>query len=312
MSANSKSAIRITPDHVGQRLDNFLFTHLKGVPKTRIYKAIRSGEVRINGGRCRVSARLQLHDQIRIPPLRTASREAVIIPPRLADNIPTLYEDDYLWIVNKPAGLAVHGGSGMDFGIIEALRQLRPESGFLELVHRLDRETSGCLMLAKSRSVLLAMQQQFMNNTPESPLQKTYCALLTGVIEKHRIHVDTPIAKLRNRQNCKTISAVGGGQHAESLITVERRFADYTHVRIRLFTGRTHQARIHCAHLGFAIAGDRLYGDRESNLRLRKLGLGRLFLHASKLQFSHPILARPQHVAVPLPLALQRVLENLA
>jgi 23S rRNA pseudouridine955/2504/2580 synthase len=294
----------------GQRIDNYLIKILKGVPKSRIYKAIRSGEVRVNRGRVQVSRRLAPGDQVRIPPIRVSSGPGnVVIPPRLLDQVPILLEDEHLLIVNKPSGLAVHGGSGLPFGLIEAFRQFDEFSGYLELVHRLDRETSGCLMIARSRPALLGLQRQL--NTLRTA-KKIYLALVRGQWQSGTRTVDLGIGKGMGPGNEKRSVIDNAGKQAVSIISPVQRFQSSTLVEIELKTGRMHQARVHCTACGHPIAGDRLYGDSKFNDEMRKLGLGRLFLHAAKLGISHPQSKHRIEVSAPLPDQLQVLLDSLA
>ena len=301
--------IRIAgPNEQGQRVDNFLIKHLKGVPKTRLYKAVRSGEVRVNGSRIKVSHKLIEGDKVRIPPLRMSQdKDRVVIPPRLLESIPVIFEDERLMVVDKPSGLAVHGGSGLPFGLIEAVRQLRPEMPFIELAHRLDRETSGCLMLAKSRKALLAIQSQF---SADRPAEKTYLALVEGDWGVRDQRIDFPLSRITD-SDMKKIRVDTNGHRAVSVVSTVSRYAEGTLVRLELKTGRMHQARVHCATAGHPVAGDRTYGDRNFNRAMKKSGLGRLFLHARTLSIVHPDSGRPLSFDAPLPEQLNAVLERL-
>ena len=307
------SAVRyleIDETRAGQRLDNFLIASLKGVPRSHIYRILRKGEVRINRGRVRPDYRLEAGDVVRIPPMRQSPvRELgahqaagfAWLLPRI------LYEDEDLLIVNKPAGLAVHGGSGIGVGLIEALRGLRPTAPFLELAHRLDRDTSGCLLLAKSRPALLALHRMLR----EGRMEKHYIALVAGVWRGGAREVSVALEKNQLRSGERRVEVAEEGKEATSRFTPHRRFGFATLMEIRLFTGRTHQARVHAAHLGHPIAGDDKYGDREFNRRLHLLGLKRLFLHARRLRFTHPQSACKIEVDAPLPEELSSLLERL-
>ena len=296
------------PNEQGQRVDNFLIKHLKGVPRTRIYKAVRSGEVRVNGSRIKVSHKLIEGDKVRIPPLRMSQEKGrIVIPPKLLESIPVVFEDEHLMVVDKPSGLAVHGGSGLPFGLIEAVRQLRPELSFIELAHRLDRETSGCLMLAKSRKALLAIQSQF---SAERPTEKTYLALVEGDWDATDQRIDFPLSRMID-SNMKKIRVDPNGQRAVSVVSTVSRYAEGTLVRLELKTGRMHQARVHCAAAGHPVAGDRTYGNRDFNRATKKLGLARLFLHARALSIVHPDSGRPLSFDAPLPERLNAVLKRL-
>ena len=293
----------------GQRIDNYLVKILKGVPKSRIYKAIRGGEVRINGGRVKASSKIHEGDSIRIPPVRVATVSSrVIIPPRLMESIPVLFEDDHMMIVNKPAGLAVHGGTGLDYGLIEAFRELSTDTPFLELVHRLDRETSGCLILAKSRKTLLGIQELMSG---KRGLQKKYQALVVGNWSARNQKVTFSLRRKNEAGEEKRMVVDRAGQISLSIINTIQNFKEATLLEVDLKTGRMHQARVHCASSAHPIAGDRIYGDRDFNRKLQKIGLGRMFLHASSLNFKHPITGHLIDVDCPLPDQLRSVLERL-
>lgn len=298
------SAIRfltVDAESAGQRLDNFLFRHLKGVPKTHVYRIIRSGEVRINKGRVQAETRIEAGDVLRLPPIRLSPRaEEGAAPPAPAREFPVLLEDDAVLAIDKPAGVAVHGGSGVSFGVIEQLRTARPGAKFLELVHRLDRETSGILLVAKKRSALVALQDQFR----ERETGKTYLALVEGDWPANRKVLDAPLAKYLLPDG----SGAGAGERrvrvvakdhpdamrAVTLVRVLARLAmpgDATPLSllaVTIKTGRTHQIRVHLASAGHPIAGDDKYGESERQRTLQKLGLKRMFLHAWRLQFNHP------------------------
>lgn len=293
----------------GQRIDNFLIKQLKGVPRTRIYKALRKGEVRVNGSRKKPTYHIKPGDQVRIPPIRHAtSTGGVAIPERLLDHVPVIFEDDVILVVNKPPGLAVHGGTGMDYGLIEALRKLRPELDFIELVHRLDRDTSGCLMLAKSRSALVGLQDQLANTRS---IRKHYLALLFQQLHDDRREANFTLQQIRDEEGMKRVVVDKDGQQAKTVFKVQERYQDATLVEAELHTGRMHQARVHAAAIGHPIAGDRLYGDRSFNQMMKKLGLGRMFLHAERLRVNHPISGSQQDFFAPLPPVLQSVLAKL-
>ncbi|THJ36406.1 RluA family pseudouridine synthase [Lampropedia aestuarii] len=282
----------------GQRLDNFLFRTVKGVPKTHIYRIIRSGEVRINKGRAQADTRLATGDMIRVPPVRLASisTEQAKAPAAPAKSFPILYEDDWLLAIDKPAGVAVHGGSGVSFGVIEQLRAARPEARFLELVHRLDRETSGILLIAKKRSALVHLQDQFR----ERSTGKTYLALVKGHWPLNKKVVDTPLRKYLlpdgerrvrtttkdDAESMRSLSLVRVRTHYEPI--AQQGLPATSLLEVTIKTGRTHQIRVHTASSGHPIAGDDKYGDFDWNKRLAKQGLPRMFLHAWRLKFSHP------------------------
>ena len=313
-SKNPKARIvEITEDEQGQRIDNFLFKTLKGVPKTRIYKAVRSGEVRVNGSRIKVFHKLKIGDKVRIPPIRHGvTNQSVVVPPNLLNQIPVLFEDEYFLVVDKPAGLAVHGGTGIDFGLIEAFRQLRTSLPYLELVHRLDRETSGCIMLAKSRNALLSLQKQLGE---ERSIGKFYRALVTGDCrggwQKNSRTVRLALSRQVGPGIEKRSVVDRNGQSALSKISVLEQYAGSALVEIELKTGRMHQARAHCAAIGHPIVGDKIYGDDEINTKFKKKGLGRMFLHSYRLNIRHPVTGVEMALHADLPPALKNVLANL-
>ncbi len=301
--------LEIDAEQAGQRIDNFLLRRLKGVPKSRIYRILRKGEVRVNRGRIGPDYRLQSGDRVRIPPIRVG--EAKPAPRTDGDRLAwleqrVLFEDKGLLILDKPSGMAVHGGSGVSFGVIEALRALRPSAPFLELVHRLDRDTSGCLMVAKKRSILRALHELMRGDGVE----KRYLALLAGAWKGGERRVSAPLRKNVVSSGERIVRVDPEGKPARSLFRPLRRFADATLVEVVLDTGRTHQIRVHAAHIGHPVAGDEKYGDETCNRRLRELGLKRLFLHAHALAFQLPERERLE-ASTPLDPELQAVLERL-
>ncbi|MCP4129101.1 MAG: 23S rRNA pseudouridine(955/2504/2580) synthase RluC [Gammaproteobacteria bacterium] len=294
----------------GQRLDNFLLAMLKGVPKSRIYRIVRKGEVRVNKGRTKVSYRLQEGDVVRIPPVRMADKEPTMRPG--AKTIEALersiiYEDKRLLVLNKPSGLAVHGGSGLKFGVIEALRSMRPGEKELELVHRLDRATSGCLMIAKRRSALRSLHELLRTNG----VDKRYIALVAGRWERDRESVDAPLAKNLLQGGERMVRVDPEGKQALTRFRVLERLSDVTLVEAELMTGRTHQLRVHLAHLGTPILGDEKYGNSLANRRLKKQGLKRLFLHARSLSFNWTEEVGRLRVEAPQEPALEQLLKQL-
>jgi 23S rRNA pseudouridine955/2504/2580 synthase len=302
--------LRVDPEYAGQRIDNFLMARVKGVPRSHLYRVMRKGEVRVNKGRVKPDYRLQAGDLVRIPPMRQAEPAAPGLAPgatrrRLTDAI--LYEDDRLLIIDKPAGLAVHGGSGLAFGVIEALRQERPDTQ-LELVHRLDRDTSGCLILAKRRSTLRDLHGLLR----ERGMDKRYLTLLAGTLPQARTLVDAPLLKNTLKSGERVVRVDDGeGKPARTAFRRLRQFAGATLAEAQLLTGRTHQIRVHAAHLGAPVAGDEKYGDAEANRRFRALGLKRLFLHAATLTFQADYMAAPVRVEAPLPASLEAVIKAL-
>ena len=304
------SFTEIGPEHEGQRLDNFLIRHLKGVPKSRIYRLLRKGEVRVNKGRVKADTRVKRGDIVRIAPIRVAERGAAPVPGKqlrryLAENI--LFEDEGLLIINKPSGLAVHGGSGISLGAIEALRAERPEARFLELVHRLDRDTSGCLMLAKKRAVLLELQAAMQRNQ----IEKRYQALVKGQWPKGKATINAPLKKNQLSSGERIVRVDAEGKPSVTHFKIAQRYKDASLLHIRLETGRTHQIRVHCQFSGQPIAGDPKYGDVHFNESLRDVGLKRLFLHASSLRFRHPLSGDWVDIEASLPKELAAVLSNL-
>ncbi len=282
--------------HQDQRLDNFLLSQLKGVPKSRIYKLLRSGQVRVNKGRKKPDYRLQAGDQVRIPPVTTADRTPAQAPRPLLEKLQQniLFEDGDVMVLNKPAGLAVHGGSNIPYGVIEMLRQLRPGATMLELVHRLDRDTSGCLVLAKTRPALTRLHAQFRR---ERAVEKTYRAVLAGRWQGGERMVDAPLRKNTLQGGERMVCVDREGKPAQSLFSPLDYFRRATYAEIKLYTGRTHQIRVHAAHVGHPLAGDPKYGDKSFNQYLKNNNLRRMFLHAYKLVFS---LDRNYEIIAPL------------
>lgn len=308
-SPSSVRHVEIDATRSGQRLDNFLLATLKGVPKSRIYRLVRKGEVRVNKGRSKPDYRLQAGDIVRLPPVRMAPAAEQVPPERfawLADRI--LYEDEHLLVVDKPAGLAVHAGSGVAFGLIEGLRALRPDAPMLELAHRLDRDTSGCLLVAKSRPALLALHQALKTGG----ISKRYLALVRGLWRGRQRTVSAALER-HERGGERMVEAGVEGKMATSVFHPRTRYPDVgaTLVEIELLTGRTHQARVHAAHVGHPVAGDDKYGDREFNRELRPSGLKRLFLHAWRLNLKHPINNSKIEFEAPLAPELAAILERL-
>ena len=303
-----------------QRLDNYLIKILKGVPKSHIHRIIRAGEVRVNKGRAKPETRIQTDDLIRIPPVRVAERAAKSsLQPVPARHFEIVYEDDALLVVNKPSGVAVHGGSGVSFGVIEQLRRVRPEAKYLELVHRLDKDTSGLLMVAKKRSALVKLHEMLRNDHPK----KIYLALGVGTWQPALRHVRLPLVKYTGAAGEKMVR-VGSAEDGQSAHTVFRVLDTFSGerphsvgvsalslVEATLKTGRTHQIRVHMRASGCPIAGDERYGDYQANRRLQKLGLKRMFLHAYSLELDHPLTGEKLVLQAALPDDLQRFLDGL-
>ena len=313
VSAPAVKWLVVDEESAGQRLDNFLMRHLKGVPKTHVYRIIRSGEVRINKGRCSADSRVEAGDEVRVPPVRVSEKVLEkAAHPAPAREFPLLLEDDHLLAIDKPAGVAVHGGSGVSFGVIEQLRQARPQAKLLELVHRLDRETSGILLVAKKRSALKNLQDQFR----ERETGKTYLALVQGEWPARLKVIDQPLHKYLQADGERRVRVVGAddpqGMRSITLVKPSRILAmpkalagmgpaEASLLEVTIKTGRTHQIRVHLAAQGHPILGDDKYGDFELNKALHPLGLRRMFLHAWRLQFSHPASGERVELLAPLP-----------
>ena len=302
--------VEVDTESDGQRLDNFLIRQLKGVPKTHVYRIIRSGEVRVNKGRASADTRVQAGDLIRLPPVRVSEKMAEKAErPAPAREFPLLLEDDFLIAIDKPAGVAVHGGSGVSFGVIEQLRQARPQAKFLELVHRLDRDTSGLLLVAKKRLALTRLQDQFR----ERETGKTYLALVNGTWPAKLKVIDTPLHKYLQADGERRVRVTTPddpeGMRSITLVKVRsvlparplQGLPAMSLLEVTIKTGRTHQIRVHLSSNGHAIAGDDKYGDFELNKRLQKFGFKRMFLHAWRLQFAHPTTGRRIELRAELP-----------
>ena len=322
ISKDSVSLITVAEHEAGQRLDNYLIKILKGVPQSHIHRIIRAGEVRLNKKRCKPDSRIQTGDLLRIPPVRTAEKQrssenrAQAVPAR---EFTIIYEDDALLVIDKPAGIAVHGGSGVSFGVIEQIRRARPDARYLELVHRLDKDTSGLLMIAKKRSALVKLHEAIRNDHPK----KIYLALGVGKLPNDSFHVKLPLFKYTGAQGEKMVRVSEDGQSAHTVFRVLNRFSDdllhqvglshLTLVQATLKTGRTHQIRVHLQSQHCPIAGDERYGDYQANKRLQKLGLKRMFLHAAELHLDHPLTGEKLILKAPLPQDLAQfvlMLEN--
>ena len=323
VAASPPQVRRLVVDEAGegQRLDNFLIRLLKGVPKTHVYRVIRSGEVRVNKGRAGADTRLALGDEVRVPPVRVSASSAdkpanaAVAPAR---EFPILFEDEHLLAIDKPAGVAVHGGSGVSFGVIEQMRQARPQAKFLELVHRIDRETSGILLLAKRRSALVALQEQFRSRDTG----KTYAALVCGAWPARLKVIDVALHKTLDARGERHVLAVPNehpdGRRAISLVRIVSAFDAFTLLDVTIKTGRTHQIRVHLAQAGHAIVGDPKYGDFALNKQwargegLAGLRFDRMFLHARLLAFDHPASGERITLQAPLPAACTGLLGRLS
>jgi len=299
--------VRIDADAAGQRVDNFLHRELPGVPRARVYRLLRRGEVRVNGGRVRAEYRLVAGDEVRIPPVRmreegpapSADRAAALL-----DNV--LYEDKKLLVINKPAGIAVHGGSGISHGVIELLRAARPDLKDLSLVHRLDRETSGCLVIAKKRSALRALHEKFR----EGIVEKNYLALVVGDWQFGEQLIDAPLLVTHRKGGERHVIVSPEGKAAQTRVRLSRTYGKFSLLQCSPLTGRTHQIRVHLQSAGFPIAGDDRYGDPDANKRVKARGLARLFLHAQSISFPDEH-GNELHFAAPLPDDLDRFLSAL-
>jgi 23S rRNA pseudouridine955/2504/2580 synthase len=314
--APSVKTLTVDEDSAGQRLDNFLMRHLKGVPKTHVYRIIRSGEVRVNKGRASAEQRVEAGDLVRLPPVRVSAQvQAKADAPAPAREFPVLMEDEAMMAIDKPAGVAVHGGSGVSFGVIEQLRRARPALANLELVHRLDRETSGVLLVAKKRSALKHLQDQFRDRETG----KTYLALVLGLWPSNKKVIDSPLFKYtvetgvgEGERRVKVVDKDDpNGMRSITLVRVARTVGPYTLLEVTIKTGRTHQIRVHLASQGHPIAGDDKYGDFEHNKLLQKMGLKRMFLHAWQLKFQHPQSHRPVSLQAPLPPELKNFVDGI-
>jgi len=305
----SVQLVVITENNVDQRLDNFLIGRLKGVPKSFIYRIVRKGEVRVNKGRADVNHRLAVGDTVRIPPVRMSGQPvSTFLPTHFKNALEqgVLFEDDHLLVINKPAGFAVHGGSGINAGVIEGLRRIRPEAKSLELVHRLDKDTSGCLIIAKKRGALKQLHELFRLDQ----VNKTYLALLSGRWMRKQQVVDAPLQKNISQGGERMVVVSPSGKAAETLFRRVRSFKEATLVEAMPKTGRTHQIRVHAASLGHPIVGDDRYGCDESNRHFKNKGYNRMFLHAASLTFRHPFGGHPVTVTAPLPKSLTELLEH--
>jgi 23S rRNA pseudouridine955/2504/2580 synthase len=311
LSKDSATWHEVGEEGAAQRVDNYLTRLLKGVPKSHIYRILRSGEVRVNSGRVGPEHRLQVGDRLRLPPVRTARHPAAAPPDapvtlRLANRI--IHEDEALLAIDKPAGMAVHGGSGVSVGVIEQLRLERPTARVLELVHRLDRETSGVLLVAKKRSALTGLHAQLR----EGRVQKFYLALVKGRWRNAKQNVALPLHKYVLQSGERRVRVEAEGQTAQTVFRLQRTFSAYSLLEAELKTGRTHQIRVHLAHLGFPIVGDDKYGDFDLNKRLAKAGLKRMFLHACRMSVLHPVSGQPVTFEAPLADDLAAFLDGLA
>jgi 23S rRNA pseudouridine955/2504/2580 synthase len=301
--------VTITEEEAGQRIDNYLLRVCKGVPKSHIYRILRSGEVRVNKGRIDQLYRLESGDVVRIPPMRVAERAPNKAP---GAEFGTVFEDSHLLVIDKPAGIAVHGGSGVSYGVIEQLRAARPDAKFLELVHRLDRETSGLLLLAKKRSALTNLHEQMRAGHTD----KRYLTVVYGDWKNPRQHIKLPLHKYTTPEGERRVVVQAGGMESHTVFNLLRKWDNFALLEAELKTGRTHQIRVHLSSSGFPIAGDDKYGDFALNKRLQKGdetrgALRRMFLHAHQITFTHPDTGKPMTLNAPLPAECERFLVSL-
>ncbi|ATF75554.1 23S rRNA pseudouridine(955/2504/2580) synthase RluC [Pasteurella multocida] len=303
--------LTISEDEAGQRIDNYLLAKLKGLPKSLIYRILRKGEVRVNKGRIKPEYKLQANDIVRVPPVRISEKEQAPISTKLnkvrqLEN-QILFEDECLLVLNKPSGIAVHGGSGLSFGVIEALRTLRPDARFLELVHRLDRDTSGILLVAKKRSALRSLHEQLREKT----VQKDYLALVRGQWQSHCKVVKAPLLKNELSSGERIVRVSEQGKPSETRFSIEERYEYATLVKASPVTGRTHQIRVHTQYAGHPIALDDKYGDKHFDEQMTQLGLTRLFLHAFSIRFEHPKTGETLRINAPLDPEMKKILGAL-
>jgi len=301
--------LTISEEEAGQRIDNFLLRVCKGVPKSHIYRVLRSGEVRVNKGRIDQTYRLEDGDVVRVPPIRIAEKTAPTAP---GAEFKILLEDNHLLVIDKPAGVAVHGGSGVSYGVIEQLRASRPDAKFLELVHRLDRDTSGILLLAKKRSALTNLHEQMRDGDTD----KRYLTLVHGDWQNARQHIKLPLHKYSTADGERRVRVQEDGQTAHTVFSLIRRYGEFALLEAELKTGRTHQIRVHLSASGFAIVGDDKYGDFPLNKALQKavgerIAFKRMFLHAYQITFAHPDSGKPVTLKAALPPECQRFLDSL-
>jgi 23S rRNA pseudouridine955/2504/2580 synthase len=290
--------VEIGEEAVAQRIDNFLLRHLKGVPKSHVYRVLRSGEVRVNSGRVKPEYRLQAGDRVRLPPMRTAEPAR---PAAKAVSFPIVHEDAALLVVDKPSGIAVHGGSGVSFGVIESLRASRPQAKMLELAHRLDRDTSGLLIVAKKRSALVELHRMLR----DGEIDKEYLTIVKGHWAGRARELRESLHKYVDARGERRVAVHESGMQAVTRVKPLKTSSEFSLLEVRLLTGRTHQIRVHLAHAGHPVLGDDKYGDFELNHRLEKAGVRRLFLHASRLSFAHPSTGEKMALQAPLPVEMK-------
>ncbi len=301
--------LTISDEEAGQRIDNFLLRICKGVPKSHIYRVLRSGEVRVNKGRIDQTYRLAEGDVVRVPPIRVAEKQEAVVP---GAEFRILLEDNHMLVIDKPAGVAVHGGSGVSYGVIEQLRAARPQAKFLELVHRLDRDTSGVLLIAKKRSALTHLHEQMRDGKTD----KRYLTLVQGDWQNARQHVKLPLFKYSTPDGERRVRVQADGQPSHTVFSLLRRFGEFALLEAELKTGRTHQIRVHLSSSGFPIVGDDKYGDFPLNKALQKadgsrIAFKRMFLHAWRISFIHPDSGQTVTLKAGLPQECTRFLRSL-
>jgi len=302
LSKARATTLEVGDDSAAQRIDNFLFRHLKGVPKSHVYRVLRSGEVRVNSGRVKPEYRLQPGDRVRVPPIRISQEQKKARPAEF----PLAHEDEALLVVDKPAGVAVHGGSGVSYGVIESLRASRPQAKYLELAHRLDRDTSGLLIVARKRGALVELHRMLR----EGEVEKVYLALAKGGWEGGPRELRESLHKYVDAKGERRVAVREDGMKAVTRVRALKKSADFSLLEVRLLTGRTHQIRVHLAHAGHPVLGDGKYGDFELNRRLEKEGVRRLFLHASRLAFHHPVTKERLELHSPLPAEMKHFVDK--
>jgi len=285
--------VEVGEEHAAQRIDNFLLRELRGVPKSHVYRVLRSGEVRVNSGRVGPDYRLQIGDRVRVPPVRVSTAVRTAKPAEF----PVVHEDAALLVIDKPAGIAVHGGSGVSYGVIESLRASRPQAKLLELAHRLDRDTSGLLVVCKKRSALVEMHRMLR----DGEVEKIYTTIVKGAPAEDAFDIDEPLHKYVTGSGERRVSVREDGKSAVTKVKVTRKGREFSQLEVRLLTGRTHQIRVHLAHAGHPVLGDDKYGDFDLNRDLGKRGLKRLLLHAARLAFAHPITGERLRLQSPMP-----------
>ena len=303
LSKARATTLEVGEDAAAQRIDNFLFRHLKGVPKSHVYRVLRSGEVRVNSGRVKPEYRLQPGDRVRVPPIRISQEPKTKAKPA---EFPLVHEDGALLVVDKPAGVAVHGGSGVSYGVIESLRASRPQAKYLELAHRLDRDTSGLLMVARKRAALVELHRMLR----EGQVEKVYLTLANGAWEGGPRELRESLHKYVDAKGERRVAVREDGMKAVTRVRALKTSAEFSLLEVRLLTGRTHQIRVHLAHAGHPVLGDSKYGDFELNRRLEKEGVRRLFLHASRLAFLHPVTREKLELFSPLPAEMKQFVES--